>query len=95
MAGSSECRRRQLDEFAHPGRLRLHRLSPVTRDPVVASPLVIEVRVGPVLSLFDQPQFQHPVDRAVQHPGAQRQFSLGACGNFALDGITVPFARTE
>src|SRR5262249_46303678 len=65
------------------------------RDPVVAAALVVQVRVRPFLGLGDEPLFEHPVDGAVQGPGAEAHGVVGAGRDVLDEGIAVQLAVGE
>ena len=67
----------------------------VGRDPVVATTLVVELRVGTLGGLLDEAVGEHALDRAVEGPGAHADGAVGELFDAAHDGVAVLFAVTE
>ena len=60
------------------------------RDLVIPPPLVVQVRIRPLVRLFDEPLREHLADRSVEDARAEGQPAVGAAGNLALERIPMP-----
>src|SRR5215210_7479788 len=58
-------------------------------EPVVASPLVVEVRIRPCYGLPDEPVLRQPLDRAVQRAGPELHGPPAYLLGLAHDGVAV------
>src|SRR4051812_14267906 len=87
--------RRQLNQFAHTVGFCACRLPTSRSDPVVPSTFVVEMWIRPFVRLLDQPEFQHPVDSAVQHTGTDVQLPPGPLCYFALQSVAMTFTLAK
>src|SRR4029079_9755106 len=87
-----ELGRGQLHELAHPCGLRLHDPPPQCCNPVISPPLIIEMRIGAVVRLFDKALREHLADGAVEDARAKRELPVGPSRDLALQGVAVPLA---
>jgi hypothetical protein len=62
-------------------------------QPVVAAALVVEIRIGPLVELFDQVVFEQSADGAIERADPQR--FLRAVADLGEDRVAVPVAAGE
>src|SRR5439155_3302258 len=91
-----EARRARLtNERREPADLLARHFLAARRDAVVAPPGIVLVGMGPVVELLDEAVMEHPLDGAVQRPGAEPQRAAGARGDVLHDGVAVALAVGE
>jgi len=66
-----------------------------SRQPVVATPLIVVFRVGPLSQFFDESLFEQPPDGGVEAAGAEAEGTIRPFQNVLHDGIPVPVAIGE
>src|SRR5262249_52042685 len=81
---------RHADQLRQPARFRLGHDATEWRDPVIAPPLVVQVGLGALPRLDEQPLLEHALNGAVQSAGAQLQLSIGPRSNVLNDGVSMP-----
>jgi hypothetical protein len=64
-------------------------------EPVVAAPLIIESRIGPLVGLLDQALVEHPLDRAVERARSHSNRPTTQFGDIAHDRVAMLLAVGE
>ena len=77
------------------GRFGLRDAAAQRRDAVVATALVIEVKVRPLFGFLDEPTLDHAGDGAVEGSRAEVEFAIGTPQDLALERVAVALALTE
>src|SRR5262249_2967385 len=90
--GGEPARPREPDEPAEPRGLRARGRRAEGRDPVVAPPLVVVLRVRALAGLHDQALLEHPLDGAVERARGEAQLPPRALGHVLDDPVAVAVA---
>jgi hypothetical protein len=70
-------------------------LSPQARHPIVATALVIYLRIGPLIGLFDQTSGEHPFETPIKCAGTHLQRPIGLVRYVPHYGVAVAFSVRE